>query len=77
MIHLVPLCVLVAAFAGAGLYNLIGSEAAWDTFRRLGYPAWWCRVMGALEIAAALLLAIPSGRGAGLALACWSLPPRT
>lgn len=68
MIHLLPLALLVAAFAGAGLYNLIGSPAARATFLRLGYPAWWCRVTGMMEIVCAALLAISSTRGAGLVL---------
>lgn len=68
MLHTVALCLLVAAFLGAGLFNAIGTRATQDDFARWGYPRWWCRVTGALEIGVAALVALPAGRGAGLAL---------
>ena len=45
-----------------------GTRATREDFVRWGYPPWWCRVAGALEIAAAGLIALPAGRGFGLAL---------
>ena len=68
MLHEVVVWVLVAAFFGAGLFNAIGTRATRDDFARWGYPRWWCRVTGALEIVTAASIALPAGRGAGLAL---------
>ncbi|MBE7220598.1 MAG: DoxX family protein [Caulobacteraceae bacterium] len=68
MLPLAFVTLLAVAFAGAALYNLIGSAAARDTFARLGYPAWWCRVTGALEMLTAALLAVPATRVVGLTL---------
>lgn len=64
-----PIVLLPAlAFLGAGLFNARGTRATREDFVRWGYPPWWCRVAGALEIAAAGLIALPAGRGFGLAL---------
>jgi uncharacterized membrane protein YphA (DoxX/SURF4 family) len=68
MPHMVAIWLLVAAFFGAGLFNLIGTPATQDSFARWGYPRWWCRVTGALEIGVAGLLALPFAREAGLIL---------
>ncbi len=68
MLHAVVIWLLVAAFLGAGLFNAIGTRATQDDFARWGYPRWWCRVTGALEILCAALIALPAGRDAGLAL---------
>ncbi len=68
MLHTVVLWLLVAAFVGAGVFNAIGRPATQDDFARWGYPRWWCRVTGGLEIASAALIALPQSRGAGLAL---------
>ncbi|MGY3454021.1 DoxX family protein [Bradyrhizobium sp. USDA 4353] len=57
-----------AAFAGAGVFNAIGTPATRDSFVRWGYPAWWCRVTGALEVIAGALIAFPASRLAGLPL---------
>lgn len=57
---------LVAAFFGAGLFNAIGTEATRRRFVRWGYPPWWCRVTGGLEMAIAVLIAVPITHGAGL-----------
>jgi hypothetical protein len=59
---------LVAAFVGAGLFNAIGTRATQDDFARWGYPRWWCRVTGGMEILAAALIAFPAGRSIGIAL---------
>ena len=68
MLHGIAVWLLVVAFVGAGLFNAVGTHATRDDFARWGYPRWWCRVTGGLEIAAAALIAVPAGRGAGLAL---------
>ena len=68
MIHLVVVWLAVAAFAGAGLVNVIGVAGAKDNFARSGYPGWWNYVTGGLEIAVAVLVAIPGGRIAGVIL---------
>jgi hypothetical protein len=57
-----------AAFFGAGLFNVIGTATTRRSFVRWGYPGWWCRVTGALELATAALIALPATRGAGLIL---------
>jgi hypothetical protein len=57
---------LVAAFFGAGLFNAIGTEATQRSFVRWGYPRWWCRVTGGLEMVIAVLIALPVTRGVGL-----------
>ena len=43
-------------------------QAVQDDFARWGYPRWWCRVTGGLEILSAALIALPAARGVGLAL---------
>ena len=59
---------LAAAFASAGLFNAMATSTTRTNFVRWGYPAWWCRVTGALEISAAILVAMPATRAAGLLL---------
>lgn len=68
MYHSLSIWFLVAAFFGAGLFNAIGTPATQNSFVRWGYPRWWCRVTGALEMAIAVLIALPVTRGAGLIL---------
>ncbi len=68
MLHTGSIWLLVAAFFGAGLFNALGTPATQDGFVRWGYPAWWCRVTGGLEMANAGLIALPVTRGAGLIL---------
>ena len=68
MLHAIVVWLLVAAFFGAGLFNAIGTRAAQDDFARWGYPRWWCRVTGGLEILSAVLIALPAGRSPGVAL---------
>ena len=66
MLHLLSIWLLVAAFLGAGVFNAIGTPATKESFVRWGYPLWWCRVTGGLEIATAGLIALPSIREVGL-----------
>ncbi|MDH6260418.1 DoxX family protein [Bradyrhizobium sp. BR13661] len=59
MLSILATWTLAAAFFGAGLYNAIGTAATQSSFARWGFPPWWCRVTGALEIAIAALMAFP------------------
>ena len=68
MLYTASLWLLVAAFFGAGLFNAIGTSATQSDFVRWGYPAWWCRVTGGLEMLTALLIALPATRLAGVIL---------
>lgn len=68
MLHALSIWTLVAGLAGAGLFNAIGSSATRRDFVRWGYPPWWCRVTGGLEIISAVLIALPVSRGIGLML---------
>ena len=68
MLHHVSGWIAALAFAVVGIVNLRGSSAVQQDFVRWGYPAWWCRVTGLLEIAVAVLIVVPSTRYIGLAL---------
>lgn len=68
MLHALPIWLPVAAFFGAGVFNFIGTPATQSSFVRWGYPRWWSRVTGALEMAVAVLVAFPVTRGVGLIL---------
>lgn len=68
MLHTISILLVVAAFLGAGLFNAIGMAATQSGFVRWGYPRWWCHVTGGLEIAVAILVAVPITREAGLVL---------
>ncbi|WP_321936958.1 DoxX family protein [Paraburkholderia sp. J8-2] len=68
MIHTLSIWLLVAGFFGAGIFNAIGTPAAQSDFARWGYPRWWGRLTGTLEVTCALLIALPASRMAGLAL---------
>jgi hypothetical protein len=68
MIHAISIWLLVAAFSGAGLFNAIGTHSTREGFVRWGYPSWWHRITGGLEILSAILIALPLGRQAGLVL---------
>ena len=68
MLHAISIPVLAAGFFGAGLFNAIGTAATRSSFVRWGYPAWWCRVTGALEVVVAGLVALPATREVGLIL---------
>jgi hypothetical protein len=69
MIETLSTWLLVAAFFGAGLFNAIGTAATQQDFVRWGYPSWWCRVTGGLEMVAAVLIAVPATHGVGLIFA--------
>src|ERR1700761_3628164 len=66
--HRIFITLLVAAFASAGVFNAIATPTTRSNFIRWGYPAWWCRLTGGLEISAAILVAMPATRVAGLIL---------
>ena len=68
MAYAVSVCLLVAGLFGAGLYNAIGTSATQSSFVRWGYPRWWGSLTGGLEMLSAVLIALPAGRGVGLAL---------
>ncbi len=60
MLRVVSICLLVVGFFGAGLFNAIGTPATQSDFVRWGYPAWWCRLTGGLEMADAALMRFPA-----------------
>ncbi|MFD1554705.1 DoxX family protein [Paraburkholderia silviterrae] len=68
MLHTFSIWLLVLAFFGAGLFNAIGTRATQASFARWGYPRWWHRATGLLEITNAVLIALPATRGLGLIL---------
>ena len=68
MVHTLSIWLLVAGFFGAGLFNAIGTPATQSDFARWGYPRWWSRLTGGLEIMSAVLIALAVGRVVGLAL---------
>jgi uncharacterized membrane protein YphA (DoxX/SURF4 family) len=68
MLHIVVVCLCVVAFTGAGAVNALAKPAQQESFVRWGYPAWWCRLTGVLEISVAVLIAFPDTRIAGLYL---------
>src|SRR6516225_7345498 len=68
MIHALSTWLLVAGFFGAGLFNAIGTPATQSGFARWGYPRWWGRFTGGLEMTSAVLIALPVSRIVGLAL---------
>jgi hypothetical protein len=68
MLHALSTGILFAGFFGAGLFNAISTPATQGAFVRWGYPAWWGRLTGGLEIAAAALILLPASRAAGLIL---------
>ena len=68
MVHAVALWLLVAAFFGAGLFNAVAAPATQRDFVRWGYPRWWGRLTGGLELICAALIALPATRVVGLVL---------
>ena len=68
MLHSLSIWLLAAAFFGAGAFNAIGTEATKSGFVRWGYPEWWCRLTGGLEMATAVMVALPRSREVGLIL---------
>lgn len=68
MLHAVSIWFLVVVFFGAGVFNAVGTPVTMDSFARWGYPSWWHRATGALEVATAVLIALPTTRVPGLIL---------
>jgi multisubunit Na+/H+ antiporter MnhB subunit len=68
MVHALSVWLLAAGFFGAGVFNAIGAAATQSDFARWGYPHWWSRLTGGLEILSAVLIALPATRVVGLAL---------
>ena len=68
MVHALSIWLLIAGFFGAGLFNAIGTPATRNDFARWGYPRWWGRLTGGLEMMCAVLIAFPVSRVVGLAL---------
>ncbi|MCX5541369.1 DoxX family protein [Paraburkholderia sp. CNPSo 3076] len=68
MVHTLSIWLLAAGFFGAGLFNAIGPPATQSDYARWGYPRWWGRLTGALEMLSAVLIALPASRVIGLAL---------
>ncbi|MVA37775.1 DoxX family protein [Agrobacterium vitis] len=66
MLHTIFIWLVVVGFAGAGIVNAIGPAAQQESFVRWGYPRWWCRTTGLLELATAALVAFPATQTAGL-----------
>src|SRR5262249_15735928 len=66
--HMIFIRLLAAAFASAGLFNAIATSTNRSNFVRWGDPAWGCRVTGGLGISAAIRVAMPATRAAGLVL---------
>ena len=60
---------LALVFGTAGIIQLAGAGAVRATYLRMGYPAKAYRLIGAVELLAACLLAIPSIRPVGVAIA--------
>lgn len=57
-----------AVFFTGGIANATGVSKIRDSFVDLGFPAWWCWITGALELATALMLLVPASRAYGVAL---------
>ncbi|CCE05988.1 putative transmembrane protein precursor [Bradyrhizobium sp. STM 3843] len=68
MVYVLAIWFLVAALFGAGIVNAVGTSATQSSFARWGYPNWWGRLTGGLEIMSAVLIALPASRSLGLAL---------
>jgi hypothetical protein len=68
MVHALSIWLLVAGFFGAGLFNAVGTPATQSDFARWGYPRWWGRFTGGLEMMSAVLIALPVSRIVGLPL---------
>ena len=47
------------AFLGAGLPKLAGFQEFVNNFQRWGYPGWFVYLVGAVEVAGAILLLVP------------------
>lgn len=68
MMHTVLTWLLVAGFLIAGLVNAIGTAGTQSGFVKWGFPHWWGRVTGGLEILSAVLMMFSASRFVGVAL---------
>ena len=68
MLHNSVVWLLGIAFFGAGLFNAVGLRTTQDDFARWGYPRWWCRVTGGVEVMTSALITVPASRSVGVAL---------
>jgi uncharacterized membrane protein YphA (DoxX/SURF4 family) len=68
MVHALSIWSLGAGFCGAGLFNLIGTQATKANYVRWGYPRWWNILTGVLEVTSAVLIVLPVTQPLGLAL---------
>lgn len=60
--------ILAAAFFLAGVINAIGTQSTRRDFARWGYPEWWGKLTGILEICCAGMLIYSGSLLAGLTL---------
>ena len=51
--------VVVLVFAGSGLANLVGAEHVVHDMAKLGYPRYFCVVLGTWKVLGALAVAVP------------------
>ncbi len=59
---------LAFAFVGAASGKLMGAPEMVENFARWGYPSWFLYVTGAIEVVAAILIAVPKTRFFGASL---------
>lgn len=60
--------ILAASFFLAGMVNAIGTQSTRRDFARWGYPEWWGKLTGILEICCAGMLIYSASFLAGLTL---------
>ncbi|MBW9089787.1 DoxX family protein [Rhizobium wenxiniae] len=66
MLYTILTSLVVVGFAGAGLFNAIGLAGQRQNFVRWGFPPWWHLLTGLLELATAVLVALPAFQTTGL-----------
>ena len=55
----VATAVVVVVFVGSGLANLVGAEHVAHDMTKLGYPRYFCIVLGTWKVLGALAVALP------------------
>ena len=55
----VATALVVLVFAGSGLANLVGAEHVVRDMAKLGYPRYFCIVLGTWKVLGALAVAVP------------------